>query len=254
MAEKDDDTPDDQTTGTDDDAKKGDKDVVPKSQFLAALNSAEQKRERELAALRTEFEDKLAKATKPAEKPQSYTRAQLNAAVAASQITQDAADELWDKQVRAEARAEATAVSTEIVTRAQRKDRVDSDIAQYTALDPDILVDGSAVRNKIAREYKFLVSLGDKPSGETELKAIRAALGPIEQLRLAKSGRTQHETHRETGGGSGGGRGANGKTLYDKLDTGKKEHYQKMIKAGQYKDVAEVEAELKWAAGKGRAA
>lgn len=233
--------------GSDKESKKDkqgdDKDVVPKSQFLAALSSAEQKRERELAALRSEFEDKLAKATaKPEETVKPYTRAQLNAAVTAGTCTQDEADRIWDDQVRAEVRAEAATVSTQIVTQAQRKERVDSDIAQYKALEPEVLVEGSEVRNKVAQAYKKFLALGDPQSYATELKALYAALGPIENLRLAKSGRDQHDTHRETGGGGGSGRQA--KPFESTLTPREKAHYQKGIDSGRYKDWSEVKAEL----------
>lgn len=227
--------------------KQGDDEVVPKRQFLAALSSAEQKRERELAALRAEFEDKLAKATtKKADPPKRYSRGELNAAVTAGQITQEAADQVWDDQIRAEARAEAATVSTEIVTRAQRKERVDTDISRYTRLEPEILVPGSEIRAKVEAEYKFLVSLGDPANVETELKAIRAALGPIDQLELSRSGRTQHETHRETGGAGEGGK-PRGKKFEDTLSPREKVHYQKGIDSGRYKGWDEVKAELQHA-------
>ena len=221
-----------------------DKDVVPKSQFLAAIHSANQK----YAALEAKLNSVIeAGKKKPDPPPKRYSRTELNAAVQANQITQEAADQVWDDQIRAEARSEAATVSTEIVTRAQRKERVDSDIARYTRVEPEILVDGSEIRAKVAEEYKFLVNLGDPANVDTELKAIRAALGPIDSLELARSGRSQRDTHRETGGGSEGGKKPGGRKFEDTLSPKERSYYQKGIDAKRYKDWGEVKAELSFA-------
>lgn len=225
--------------------KQGDKDVVPRSQLIAALSSQERK-------LRAEFQgqiDEIKAGQKKADPPKQYTRAELNAAVEAKQITQEAADQVWDDQIQARADARAAAVATDTVTRAQRKERVDSDIGRYMALEPDIVVDGSDIRKKVAAEYNFLVSMGDPKTTDTELKAIRAALGPLETLELAKSGRSQHDTHRETGGGGPGGKpkGEKETPLVAKLTQRQKDYYEGQIKSGQYKDWKDVEATLKYA-------
>ena len=224
--------------------KQGDDDVVPKSQFLAAIHSANEKYSALEARLNAVIEAGQKKADPP---PKHYTRTELNAAVQANQITQEAADQVWDDQIRAEARSEAATVSTEIVTRAQRKERVDSDISRYVALTPDVMVQGSETREKVAKEYNFLVSLGDPKTPETELKAMRAALGPIESLELAHSGTTRHETHRETGDAGGSGGKPGGKKFEDTLSQREKAHYQKGIDSGRYKGWDEVKAELAFA-------
>ena len=223
--------------------KQGDKDVVPKSQFLAAIKSANDK----YAALEAKLNAAIEAGQKKADPPKQYTRAELNAAVAANQISQEAADQLWDDQTEARILAKATEVSTISVTRAQRKERVDSDISRYTALEPEILVDGSDIREKIAKEFNFLVSMGDPKTPETELKALRAALGPIDQLELARSGRTVRDTHMETGDGGDRGGKKPGKNFQDALSAREKAHYQKGIDAGRYKNWDEVKAELQHA-------
>ena len=224
--------------------KQGDDDVVPKSQFLAAIHSANQKYAVLEAKLNAVIEAGQKKADPP---PKHYTRSELNAAVQANQITQEAADQVWDDQIRAEARSEAATVSTEIITRAQRKERVDSDISRYVALTPDVMVEGSETRDKVAKEYNFLVSLGDPKTPETELKAMRSALGPIDSLELARSGTSRHETHRETGdAGSGGGK-PGGKKFEDTLTERERNHYQRLITNGVMKDWDEVKDEMKYA-------
>lgn len=225
--------------------KQGDE-VVPKRQLIAAVNSAERKTEAEKAradALQAQLNEMLA--GKKGDQPKQYTRGELNAAVQSGQITQEAADQVWEDQIVARAEARATQVSLENVVRAQRKERVDSDISRYTALEPDILVEGSEIRNKVAKEFKFFIDLGDPRTPDTELKAIRAALGPIDQLELAKSGTSHYDTHRETGDSGGSGRKA--KKFEDMLSPRERAYYQKGIDSKRYKDWDEVKKEVSFA-------
>jgi hypothetical protein len=226
---------------------KGD-DVVPKSQFLAALKSAEEKREREIAALRAEFEGKLEKATaKAPEEPKVYTRADLNAMVEAGTINQAQADAQMDFQTRETAKAEAARVATEIVNRSTRTGDVTAQISSYVEAEPELKDKSSDTYQKVAEEFRFFVGQGDDPKSlATELKAIRAALGPIEKLKAAKSGRTSHEGHRETGGGGGAGpKGGQGNL---KLSAKERTHYEGKVGPGKlYKDWKAVEDELKFA-------
>lgn len=228
----------------------GDGETVPKTQFIAALKSAERKREEEVSRLQAQIDGLAAQVkAKPADAPKRYTRAQLNAAVAASEITQEQADAEIERQIREDARADGQRAAVETITAVERKKLVDSDIARYKAAAPEILDDAHETRGKIREEYQALIALGDDPKDvATQLKAIRAVLGPIDRLERSRSGRTQHETHRETGGGGGpaAGRQKTGK-LSDQLNAEGREHYEKGIKQGRYKDWADVEAELKYA-------
>lgn len=242
--------------------EEGDEGKIPASRLSAALKSQAETHKAELEAANAKIEAANAKQREiearmaameqkapAAQQPQRYTRPILNAAVAAGQVTQDQADELWDNQNRADGLATATAVAANAVNAAQSKDRVEKEIARYTKLEPGILKDGNDVRERVRSEFRYLVGLGDSAQSlNTELKAIRMVLGNIDQFEAARSGRADHESHRETGGGGGGGNhGAGGKSLYDQLDDASKQHYDKMLNAGQYKDKAEIEAELKWA-------
>lgn len=240
-----------------------DKATVPVSRLKAALKSAEETANAKIDAANSKAAAAIAEAealkarvtaieqkAPAAQQPQRYTRAQLNAAIAAGQITQDQADEMLDGQTRADVLATSQAVANNTVAQAQAKDRVEKEIARYTKLEPDIMKDGNDVRERVRAEFRYLVSLGDSAQSlNTELKAIRMVLGNIDQFEAARSGRADHESHRETGGGGGGGgnRGAGGKSLYDQLDDASKAHYDKMLNAGQYTSKADIEAELKWA-------
>jgi hypothetical protein len=108
------------------------------------------------------------------------------------------------------------------------------------------MAQGSEIRDRIQQEYTYLLGLGDKHCEATQLKAIRAVLGPVEKLKAAKSGRTSHEGHRETGGGGGAGpRGGQGNL---KLSAKERTHYEGKVGPGKlYKDWKAVEDELKFA-------
>lgn len=241
--------------GEDEGGGKPKDEVVPKTQFIAAINSANEKHKREMQALRDEMDMKLAAiAAKPAptESAKRYTRVELNAMVEARQITQEQADAQMDFQTREDAKSDAKRVATETVTAAQQKERVETEIARYKAVAPEILDDAHETRERIKVEFKALVGLGDDSRAlATQLKAIRAVLGPVEKLERALNGKPAHESHREFGGGDGGSQGKkkspDGALTYDDLSPREKAHYDKGIQTGLYKDKAAVNAELKFA-------
>jgi len=217
---------------------------IPKVRHDEAVN-AERARlarvEAELAAL------KQAQA-KPADtQVKRYTRAELNAAVAANQITSDQSDEMWATQIREDAKREAKA-EVNIAVRAERaQERVDTDLEEYKRLDPTIMEEGSESRQRVQQEFNYLVELGNPRNTKTELQAVRAALGPIDKLRTAKSARRETESHEETGSaGQGSQRRSGPKTAWDALENRQKAYYESAIRNGLYKDKAAVEAELKF--------
>jgi hypothetical protein len=221
-------------------------DFVPKTQFLAALKSANEKYD----ALKADLEAKLeaAKAAPKVEAPKRYTRAELTAMVDSRQINQEQADAQLDYQVREDAKADAQRVALETVTSAERKRYVDAEIGRYKAVAPEILDDASETRERIKEEYNFLVgTLGDPNGLDTQLKAIRSVLGPVEKLERARNAKSGHESHRETGGGGGaseGGTKGDVKLTYANLSSREKAHYDKLISSGIYKDVKAVNEEL----------
>ena len=230
--------------GQDDKLKDGE--TVPRTQLIAALNSAERKYESQLATMRAEFDAKLEAQikAKPADSPKRYTRVELNAAVEAGQVSRDQADAELDRQ----AREEVSRVALETVNAAEGKRFIDSEIARYKAVAPEILDDAHDTRKKIREEFAALVKVGDDPNNVvTQWKAIRSVLGSVDRLEKARSGIEQHEFHRETGGG-GGGREGGGKPAFEAtLTQRERAHYQRLITSGTYKDWAEVEAEMKYA-------
>lgn len=217
----------------------GDK-QIPESRLRAAL--AQQKRE-----LLAEFEAKLAAAPKGSQDTaRTYTRAELSSLVDSGQITQAQADQQWDAQ----ADERASRVALETVSQVERKKLVDSEIARYTAVAPEVLEDGHATRKDIQSAYNGLLELGQPKNVATQLMAIRQVLGPVDRLERSRNGRNQHDTHRETGGGgagNGGGARTNTGKLVDRLNADAKREYEKRIDRGIYKDWDAVESELKYA-------
>ncbi len=225
-----------------DDAKK---DVVPKAQFLAALKSANEKYER-LEAKVQQLETKPAAV--PAPEVRRYTRAELNQLVAAQQITQDQADAQIEYQLREDATTAARTVASETVAASTRKSFIDAEIAKYVALAPEIMDETHETRARIKDEYNFLVTaMGDANGTDTQLKAIRAVLGPREKLELARQGQAAHESHQDAGSAGAPARSRATKTLVDTLTQREKDHYESMMKKGYYKNWKEVEAELAYA-------
>lgn len=235
--------------GSSKDGSGGDKDVVPKAQFIAAINSANRKAE-SLEAKVNELTAKLEAAATQRDQPKVLTRSELRAAVDAGQITQEQADAEIERQIREETRAAAEQTAHETVTLVERRKQIDGEINRYKAVAPEILDDSSETRAEIKAEFQKLVELGDNPKElSTQLKAIRAVLGPVERLEKARSGASQHDTHRETGGGGSGGGAGSKKTgkLSDQLAPDARKEYQRKIDNGLYKDWAAVDDELKYA-------
>lgn len=225
---------------------------IPKVRHDEAVN-AERGRvarlEAENAALRL-AQQKPQEQDEPAKR---YTKAELNAAVQASQITAEQSDEIWAKQIREDAKREAKAEVLGTVRAERQQERIDQDLNEYKRLSPEIMEEGHETRQKIHDEFQYLVGLGhpgaanDPRTLQTQLLAIRAVLGPLERLKTAKSARREAEAHEETGGNSGAAPRRQGpKTGWDSLDKRQKDYYEAAINKGMYKDRAAVEAELKY--------
>ena len=223
----------------------------------AALASQKAHHDREMQSVRAEFDAFKAGATSgkkddSAQAPKRYTQAELKAAVDANQITTEQSNEIWAKQVKAEATEEAIAAADEHVTRKQAQESIDADLAKYKRLAPEILDSSSKERTEIVARYRKMVKNGLPSTLATELAAIEAVMGPLEKLERARSATRRQEHDEQSGSGGEDGKKLTGNKLVDALDPRKKEHYQKGIAAGRYKDWKEVEAELKYARPRAR--
>lgn len=217
------------------------KDYVPKTQLAAALKSQDEKHEREMADLRAKLDKK--DETSADDKP--FTRKELKAMVENEDITQDQADELWDKQLTNQVLAKAGTVARDAVNSSTRDNNIANDIDRYKAADPDLAVEGSEIREKIKAEFKELVKLGDSPKSlATELKALRIVCGPIDAFEAAKSGKPVHEHDEQDAGNDEGGGGKKHADFKASLNPRLRAHYEKQIGQGLYKNWDEVKAEM----------
>ena len=235
-------------SGSPEGGSENDEKPITAKQLKAALANQQTRYEERIAAQSREFEAFKAGASqkeKPVEAQKRYTRAELRAAVDASQITQEQADEVWAKQIEATAVENATVAAMAAVAGRTQKERIEADLASYKRLKPDIMQDGE-IRTKIAEEYKYLMSIGDPGTIDTELKAIRAVLGPLEKLEKSSFARRALESDEQSGGGGRSGTGSR-KKLVDHLKADVKSQYEKRIASGLYKDWEAVEKELKYA-------
>lgn len=224
-------------------ADTGDKDVVPKSQFLAAISSANAKYD----ALAQDFEKFKAEKQKQAETPPP-TRAELLAHVEKGDITQAQADAIWEKQVVDKASAAATNAAKNESERNESTRKVTSRLLEYKELLPDVWIPGTAAAEAAQKEYREMVAMGSPAGMVTELAAIRAAFGTLEVLRASKSSQSNSsESHQETGGSKPSGESSTKDGPPKGISDRMKAHYQKQIDTGRLKDWAAAKEELKYA-------
>lgn len=213
-----------------------DGDWIPKSQFLAALQSANSKYD----ALEAEVRALKAAPAKEAP-PKPPTRTELLALVDAGTITQAVADAEWERQIIAKVKGEV-GVATASMSVAQR---VDADLAEYKKIAGDAWVAGSPERTKVEAAYRRLVSRGLPETASTELTALENVFGDIDALRESKKARTgPAEQHSETGGARGASGGGSPKDEAVKgLTAREKAHYERLIQSGVYKGWKAVKEE-----------
>lgn len=214
----------------------------------AALANQRAHYETQLGSVRAEFQafkEGVGKQQPPADQPKVYSRPELKAAVEGGRITQEQADDIWDRQREAQLTERAENAALDVVERKTKKERIDSDLAAYKRLAPEILEEGDK-RSRIREEFNYLVGIGDPKTVDTELKAIRAVMGPLEKLERARSARRSEE-HDPQGGSSGDGPKAKAKGFEGTLSARERTYYQKGIDSGRYKDWKDVEAEFKFA-------
>lgn len=224
---------------------------VKKSQMIAALNSATAKTDAAMAkaeALERELaEMKAAKAPKPP------TREELRQLVESGNLTQDAADAVYEKHLIEKVKREAVAEVGQTTSAQERARKVAADLQGYKDLVPEVWVDGSEERVKVGKEFDYLVSLGYPKTPETEAAALRAAYGSLEILRASKTARTgPADTHAETGGGDRPTEGTKDGPPKG-LTAAQRDYYDKGIKQGRYADWKAVTEELKFAKSGARA-
>lgn len=190
-------------------------------------------RDRELAEAR--------KANKPkdeAKETRVFTRVELRKLVTNGDITEDQMDEILETQLRKSIKEEAQAEISTTVSSATRAAKIDAELDRYVDAHPDLVEEGSDLRDRVAKEFAYLVNeLGDGNNKVTELKAIRAVCGPLTK---AKGRRPDPDSHEDIGGGRDTvGKGDDGEGWAKGLNASEKKHYQKLIDNGMYKSATD---------------
>lgn len=215
---------------------------------LEALEKERSRRQRaevEAAELRGRAEGSAAAAPSP-EPPKTYTRVELNALVDSGQISEADRDATLDRQndakmetmVAQQVDARVSATTTEKSAAAQ--------VDEYTAKVPDLMVDGSDIRNKVRDEYIMLVKTGLPEGNPTQVAALRSVVGAIEAV--ANPGKTEdpEPSHENLGSGDDNPPADTGGAPKD-MSAGRRAYYQDQIGKGAYKDWNAVNEELKFA-------
>jgi hypothetical protein len=162
------------------------------------------------------------------------TRAEANAY--RENITQQKAIEAAEKRLAAK-------LDTD-----RRQARVQGDLDAYKREVPAILERGTPERQRVEREYQYLVEvLGHSHGLQTELAATRAALGDIDTVKqkktAAQSARESRETFVETAT-SGKGISRPSTDSIKGLSQREKDFYEKEISKGRYSGWDEVKKEV----------
>lgn len=219
-------------------------------QVYARAKDAETKLQQireEKARLEGQLEATRTAAAVPESKPEPrLTWTQLEAGIAEGKITQAQALDYRDETIQKALEAKFEQKLREDRSTRDRTTTVSGELDQYKQAIPAVLAQGTPERQKVEREFSYLVSLGyDAKDLRTELLACRTALGDIQQVkeRQAASGIPSHR-------GTMQDIPASGKPKTDPKDplktmTGEqRKYYQRMIDKGQYKGWAEVRDEL----------
>lgn len=212
----------------------------------AAELAAEVQREREE---RIRYEERLkAQEEAKAKSEPKYTWAQLEQFIEAGQIDRGRAMDIYAAQLKKEAKEEALREIESKIQTTAKASTVLSEIERYKRAMPEIAQPGTEERQRVEREYAYMVQvLGFPPTHATELAATRAALGDVEtverkvQARKTATKESFMETHSSTHKPQ-----PKGKDPIEQLDERQRAHYQKMISTGRYSGWDEVRKELEW--------
>lgn len=200
-------------------------------------------------ALKPHFDAILQKIAKPAEPApeKTYTRAELDSAVAKGSLSQAQADQIIERQSAAaiEAKVEK-AVETKIAERTQ-SGTVGAKMARYRELVPDLADEKSKVSQRCAAVYQELIDEGLPANRATALAAVKQVCGALDALEAAKTA-GQRETSEEAGAGHGGASVPAGApaSIFKGIPNRFREHYAKGLEKGLYRgwDDPDLKAEL----------
>ena len=211
-----------------------------KSVPLEALEAERSKRhalEREVAEIRGQLKGLSAQPAKADTQPKPLTPAELRAAVDEGKITQGEADELRERQFEERLLNKVTKTVETSLSTATRTSTINGELGRYQAALPDLGDRDSEAFRKAKREFDYLVgTLGEDPDDpRTELKAARAAFGPVDALEAVRQ--RGRETYGETGGhGDSRDDGRRKDGSPKDMSADHRAYYQDLINKGVYRD------------------
>lgn len=224
------------------DNKSKDEQFIPKVRFDEAQNKLKsQLQDEHDARVRLEEQVKQLQQGQNKQTVKEYSRSELRKLVEDEQITQEQADDIYDRQLERKFEQRLDSRLNEHTKSMSSQAFIENQLQEYRNLIPNLMVKGSEERDKAASEYQYLISTGSKDSVATELAAVRSAFGPIEKLKAQGFRDVQH--HQETGGA--GSPREKPKGLQANLSARERNYYQKQIDNGMYKDWDAVEKLLK---------
>ncbi len=224
-------------------------DLTAISETLAAMQGELDNERTARAKLDGKLSAQLQAATAPqapaAESAKTYSRSEIATAIQGGTITQLQGDQILEDQMRAAIRTESS--ERDVNLRASIKAEMTQESKKQAYIDsfPNLLVDGTADRERLQSAYSELITDGSPESAATELAAMRLAFGPP---RTAGTDKTAES--RETDQSGGGGRPANAGTGSEDPSAGlnitarQKSYYEQKIATGVYTGWDQVTAEL----------
>lgn len=182
-----------------------------------------------------------------------YTWAQLQQAVQENKITEEVAQQIWADQIVDRAVKTATDTVTTTLSDTTSAARVEAEIAKYREAIPQIMDPASEQRQRVTREFMRLTAeLGyARDNLRTELVALQAAFGPIDQV--VKAVKTRTEGHRDVSGDTDPGPADDdkdqdpGNTPPSSMSAEERRYYEHAIRNKVYQNWGAVREELKFA-------
>ncbi len=203
------------------------------------------------APLLAELNELRSKSAAAAPATKEYSRAEINAAVDRGDITASDGEGVWDKQQDARTQRLAREAASDLLKTTKLTATLDDRIGDYSELAPKAFVEGTPERQRVKKQYDYLISIGQPATKSTELAALSLALGDIDGLRAASRGTVRRETFEDVGGGDadGGGQGSTGDGIPKgmTLTATQRSYYQQKIDRGIYPNWKAVVDELKFA-------
>lgn len=171
----------------------------------------------------------------------TFSRSQLDSAVADGRINQDEADRIYHKQMVREITEDVTAKVTETTT----VNAVGAEIRKYQDALPVLSVRGSDEFAKVANEFAWMVSNGLPNNLNTELAAMRSVFGDSTKLNADK-GKKVLPTHEETGGSAQEESGGTKDGWPKDIKAPVRAYYTDLINKGIVVDIAAAKKELNY--------